>query len=346
MPVQARRLRLVFWLALAVCAGGVARAAPILWYDFNNSVDPAQNLGTLGAGWDGDLAAEAHYVSFGTGFAVALDGNSDWVLPLGAESAFDIGDGDFTIFTRMQTSVFELGCGTAERGLVWKEKTGLSPGYTFGVIKDSGLPRLSVFDGSAAVAVVGAFPVNDGTPHDLHAVRRGDDLLVFEDGRLTATTQVLATFGSTNNDNRLVIGGRTIPGTGFTFMDDFNGLVDEVRIHAEAVIPTCSSAPHGYIAIHVQRNLLAWCVPHPVAAFDVVRGDLTSLRTTGSFSIATETCLAAATGDAWVESTATPVTGGGFWYLVRDAAGTYDTGAPSQSASRDPAILASGHDCP
>lgn len=340
-------VRLAILIALLAGAWEAVPAAPILWYDFDNPVDPARNLGTLGAGWDGDLVNEAHYTAFGSGFAVVFDGNSDWVLPLGSESAFDIGNGDFTVFTRMQATLLETGCPGAERGLVWKEKTGVNPGYTFGVIKESGLPRLTLFDGAASVTAVGSVPISDGAPHELQAVRRGNALLVFEDGRLTATTGVPVSFGSTNNDNRLVIGGRTINAAGCSFMDDFNGLVDEVRIHAEAVIPSCSSAPHGYIVMHVQPDLMSWCVPEAIPAFDVVRGDLATLRATaGDYSVATGTCLAAAQADPWLVSPPAPPPGGGFFYLVRDAAGTYDTGESSQIGSRDAEIAASGHDCP
>lgn len=332
---------------LVLWAPGAAVAQPILWYDFDTPSEPAVNLGTLGAAWNGDLLNETHFVAFGSGFAVALDGNSDWVLPLGAESAFDIGDGDFTLFTRQQTTVVETGCAGAERGLVWKEKTGLFPGYTFGVIKDTGLPRLSLFDGATFVSAVGATPVNDGMPHDLHAVRRGDALLVFEDGRLTATAAVPAAFGSTNNDNRLVIGGRTLAAAGCSGMDDFNGIIDEVRIHADAEIPSCSSAPHAWVDLRLQPGLLSWCVPQAVSAFDIVRGDLGALRATGGdYSVATQECLASAHGDAWLEYPPTPQPGTGVWFLVRDVDGNYDTGEPSQSGTRDPEIAASGHDCP
>lgn len=350
--MNSRALRLVrpaILVALMAGVGETVVAAPILWYDFDNPVDPARNLGTLGAAWDGDLVNEAHYTAFGSGFAVAFDGTSDWVLPLGSESAFDIGNGDFTIFTRMQTTLLETTCPGAERGLVWKEKTGVNPGYTLGVIKESGLPRMTLADGATFVQAVGSVPVSDGVPHELHGVRRGNALLVFEDGRLTATGAVPLSFGSTNNDNRLVIGGRTLTATGCSGLDDFNGLVDEVRIHAEAVIPSCPSAPHDYIVMHVQPDLMSWCVPEAIPAFDVVRGDLATLRATGGdYSVTTGTCLAAAHGDPWLESPAppTPSPGDGFWYLVRDTEGSYDTGEPSQVGSRDAEIAASGHDCP
>ena len=345
------RVPFVVALALLPClvaaAGNGAVAQPLLWYDFDDAIDPAANLGTLGAVWNGDLLNNAHFVPFGSGFAVVLDGDSDWVLPLGAESAFDIGNGDFTLYTRVQTTLVETGCAGTERGLVWKEKTGLLPGYTFGVQKDTGLPRVSLFDGAASVSAVGATPVNDGVPHDLHAVRRGRHLLMFQEGRLTAMAVVPAAFGSTNNDNRLVIGGRTLTAAGCSGMDDFNGILDEVRIHAEAAIPACSSAPHAWIDLRVQPGLLSWCVPQPASAFDVVRGDLGVLRATGGdYAVATQECLAPAHGDAWLEYPPTPPPGTGVWFLVRDVNGTYDTGESSQSGTRDPEIAASGHDCP
>ena len=41
-----------------------------------------------------------------------------------------------------------------------------------------------------------------------------------------------------------------------------------------------------------------------------------------------------------------PAEGQGYWFLVREAAGSYDTGEPSQVGARDAEIAASGNGCP
>ncbi|HEX4824456.1 MAG TPA: hypothetical protein VFV19_09090 [Candidatus Polarisedimenticolaceae bacterium] len=78
-------------------------------------------------------------------------------------------------------------------------------------------------------------------------------------------------------------------------------------------------------------------------AFDAVRGDLSSLRSSnGNFSAATTTCLGSGTVGP-IDDASVPAPGSGFWYLVRavncGGKGTYD------SSARDTGIAASGHDC-
>ena len=83
----------------------------------------------------------------------------------------------------------------------------------------------------------------------------------------------------------------------------------------------------------------------------MVRGDLAALRSSGgNFTTSSITCVAdnqAATAVAVTD--AVPV-GAGNFYLVRGvnacAAGTYDSGAPSQIGSRDAEIAAAALACP
>jgi len=86
---------------------------------------------------------------------------------------------------------------------------------------------------------------------------------------------------------------------------------------------------------------------------EVVRGDLTSLRASGGdFASATFDCAAddVTGGTVLVSGTPEPAPGGGYWYLARPAnckgKGTFDSGAVSQSGSRDDEINASGAVCP
>ncbi|OLD62261.1 MAG: hypothetical protein AUI33_13625 [Ignavibacteria bacterium 13_1_40CM_2_61_4] len=71
--------------------------------------------------------------------------------------------------------------------------------------------------------------------------------------------------------------------------------------------------------------------------------------TVGDFTLATNDCLADNTAAISLDDPAAPGAGDGFWYLVRAlscAAGTYDSGAPSQVGSRDAEIAASPGACP
>ena len=85
--------------------------------------------------------------------------------------------------------------------------------------------------------------------------------------------------------------------------------------------------------------------------YDVVVGQLEALRDSlGDFAAATTDCLLAAGDTPAVEHASRPRSGRGFWFLVRsregDVVGSWDTGLPAQSASRDAGIAASSGACP
>ena len=86
-------------------------------------------------------------------------------------------------------------------------------------------------------------------------------------------------------------------------------------------------------------------------AYDVIRGDLARLQMFGGdFSGATTTCLQDDVPGPTLIDTDRPDPGQGYWYLVPAVncvgSGSYDSGAMSQTASRDAGIAASGADCP
>jgi hypothetical protein len=97
-------------------------------------------------------------------------------------------------------------------------------------------------------------------------------------------------------------------------------------------------------------TFLAWSNVPLATGYDVVKGSLNSLRTTGSFAACTLGCLANNSTLGSVSDGGTPTLEDGFWYLVRGAncggSGTYDSGEPSQVGSRDGGIAASGKGCP
>jgi hypothetical protein len=94
--------------------------------------------------------------------------------------------------------------------------------------------------------------------------------------------------------------------------------------------------------------LLSWSALSGATKFDVIRGGLSTLRSTsGEFASATQACIANTTETSFAAG-GTPNVGDGYWFLVRGGncggAGTYNDG--SQVGSRDFGINASGHDCP
>jgi len=105
--------------------------------------------------------------------------------------------------------------------------------------------------------------------------------------------------------------------------------------------------PCGSLTLFVHDRLVRWARPDYKGGttYDVVRGDLTTLRQTdGDFLLATQECLASDHADHSLSHTATPAPGDGSWYLVREldnGSGTYDEPSGSQVGFRDPGIDAS-----
>ena len=98
--------------------------------------------------------------------------------------------------------------------------------------------------------------------------------------------------------------------------------------------------------------LLSWGSIVGETGYDIARGDLGNLRSSGGdFSAATTTeeCLDNNRTTSSMRFSGTPAVGDGFWFLVRGqncgGNGTYDTGAASQSGLRDTEIAGSGNDC-
>jgi len=93
-------------------------------------------------------------------------------------------------------------------------------------------------------------------------------------------------------------------------------------------------------------SAMAWNAVAGAASYDVVKGDLPLLRSSGSFAVSILSCLENNGADTAAVDPAVPAPGGGFYYLVRAAGGTYDCSCPSQVGPRDADIQASPLDCP
>jgi hypothetical protein len=106
------------------------------------------------------------------------------------------------------------------------------------------------------------------------------------------------------------------------------------------------------VVLQIDSGSLFWNDLIGVLGFDVVRGDLLALNTTGGdFTAATEACMEDDfAGTATPHDTVLPDPGQGSWFLVRvvfnAVNGTYDSGSPSQVGLRDAEIDASLVSCP
>jgi len=109
--------------------------------------------------------------------------------------------------------------------------------------------------------------------------------------------------------------------------------------------PPAAAAVWGLIWIG--KALMDWIGVEGASAYDVVKGDLMMLRTSGQFSTSILSCLEDDGTDAQASDPEIPAPGEGFYYLVRAVpGGTYDCGCSSQTGPRDTGIQASPHACP
>jgi len=90
---------------------------------------------------------------------------------------------------------------------------------------------------------------------------------------------------------------------------------------------------------------LAWSCASPTAsAFDIVRGDLAILATSG-LTASTGACVADDHPTTNL-AVADPAPGEARWYLVREAGGSYGSGGAAEQPGRDAALAASPDSCP
>ena len=97
--------------------------------------------------------------------------------------------------------------------------------------------------------------------------------------------------------------------------------------------------------------VLSWSASSGASWFDVVEGQLSTLRASGgNFAVATKRCTVGKLPGTSVAAPGTPPPGDGAWYIVRGAncrgRATYNDGSSSQPASRDAGIAASQRGCP
>ncbi|ANM31031.1 hypothetical protein ABI59_17815 [Acidobacteria bacterium Mor1] len=107
----------------------------------------------------------------------------------------------------------------------------------------------------------------------------------------------------------------------------------------------------GSVEVLVARDRVDWCTTPRATGYDLIRGDLDALRSTGGdYSVATSECLADDSLAGGVAYPDAPPPGSGYFFFARrgtrDGAGSYDGPGPGQIAPRDGGIAASGSGCP
>ncbi len=132
-----------------------------------------------------------------------------------------------------------------------------------------------------------------------------------------------------------------------------SGIVQTLTgVGMDQILPV--TEPCTALTLFAEADLLIWFQPSmgPGVSYDVVRGDLTTLRVpAGDFKLATLECLTPA--DLETNSMTfgpDPSADDGFWFLVRAntvaGSGSYDAHADSQVGLRDAEINSSVNACP
>ena len=108
--------------------------------------------------------------------------------------------------------------------------------------------------------------------------------------------------------------------------------------------------PVSALTLLGDRVTLEWAAEPSATRYDVVKGGLASLRSTGGdFTASLLACLEDDGTDLGASDPENPVPGSGFYYVVRAQRacrlGTYNTAAPSQAGDRDPEIEAAPPSC-
>ncbi len=185
--------------------------------------------------------------------------------------------------------------------------------------------------------------------HDLDNDGHADFLVGNGGGRLTAVSggpplaaAATGTFGAYWS-GRLAIADFDDDGIADVAMGGPSG--GEVSL----VLNHTAAAPS--LLLRLEESMIAWTGVLGALAYDVVSGDLASLRASGGdFAVAIDACLANDVAVTYVYAPGAPSTGAGRFFVARpifpSGPGSYDSDGPSQVAPRDPGINASSLACP
>lgn len=230
------------WLLLIAALGpafpGQAPPGPLIRYTFDSQADPTSNLGSLGSAMDGDINPDPNgssFVSSPGGSALVFNGSTKVVPVSGssAQSALNIGAGDFSIYLRVRTATSSV---SGEQMLVCKADSGGDRGYDLALVS-GGLVRFRV-GGSTTYTVTSSSGVADAAWHEILAVHSGPELRLYRDGSPSGSVPVPASLSGVATSREFTVGRRAQGGGG-----GFVGQIDDVRLYAAALTPAMLSGP-------------------------------------------------------------------------------------------------------
>ncbi len=127
----------------------------------------------------------------------------------------------------------------------------------------------------------------------------------------------------------------------------------EINLHGDPHTAIHYQAPEKVsgLAFESNKETMHWEQGVQAGQYDVVKGDLVSLRSSGGdFTASLTDCLEDNSLDTQASDSIDPLTGEGFYYLVRaqngSISGSFNTGQPGQIGDRDFEIESSPECCP
>jgi len=201
-----------------------------------------------------------------------------------------------------------------------------SPASLVGITANPQVLYMFSFESSQNLSVVGHY--DDGVDRDISASSKG------------------TIYASSDSSIAEIDGSGLVArhGVGVVTITATNGT------HETSALVVVVSVP---LQLEIDNGVAAWPPMAGAVAYDVVRGDLALLRSTGGdYTQATSACLADDLGSTSLSLSEIPELGNVFWYLVRavnpggpQSYDESDYGITSQVGSRDPGINGSTAGC-
>jgi hypothetical protein len=293
-------------------------------------------------------ASSVLHKALGANDLVVADGTSRMVfmrMRLGDKQTFSVGLSFATVPREYSDFATETGMANSTENLdlrAWDDVEGnytflsrLDPGiwYNVWVLTDAGANQYQIW--------LNAGPGAGATQVDRLASPDGVENFEFRSGK----TRDLLTFYIKTS------GGGSGVNFGPVYFDDiYVGLTDSVDLTNPTVFGTASQISE--LVTSGDKTTLSWEALDWATTYDVVRGDLDTLRDSGGeFALAVTACLDSGAALPLAQDSQSPYEGSAYFYLVRgvnelDGVGTYDSGGSEQAYSRDPGIDSSSAACP
>jgi hypothetical protein len=184
----------------------------------------------------------------------------------------------------------------------------------------------------------------------------GFDVEPFEAGTVVQVEQQTVTLDANGSADVPIVLTRSGPDAGLNFLaaavEGAAGRTGPLAPILVLVPESCSAAPPRAPQLFLGGSTIQWSLLPGAMTYDVVRGDLATLRSThGRYDLATTACPGLQVAGTSLLDAGVPPVGGGWFYLARGrscgGAGTYDDASGwGQAAPRDAGIDAAPASCP